>query len=182
MKSTTKAELEKLRKQYPAGTRLILRHMNDTQSPPFGTLGTVTSVDSVGQIHMAWDNGSTLALVPDLDSFYTVKEALVEKAEAEQKRFEKSLLKMKPEDILWNAAEYAIRQDILFALQEMAQTDFPDSAIEALWRQDDPLAGIYATWKDVPNHYLEGLNNAAFLLVNELMAGKAESEEEERMN
>ncbi|TDE22824.1 DUF4314 domain-containing protein [Actinomadura sp. 6K520] len=34
-----------------------------------GTLGTVTGVDSRGTIHVRWDNGSTLGLLPGLDRF-----------------------------------------------------------------------------------------------------------------
>ena len=44
--------------------------MSDPWSPvPAGTEGTVEEVDSIGQIHMSWDNGRTLALVPGEDSF-----------------------------------------------------------------------------------------------------------------
>jgi hypothetical protein len=34
-----------------------------------GTQGTVEFVDDMGQIHMRWDNGRTLALVPSEDNF-----------------------------------------------------------------------------------------------------------------
>ena len=34
-----------------------------------GICGTVESVDDAGQIHVKWDNGSTLALNPDVDEF-----------------------------------------------------------------------------------------------------------------
>ena len=44
--------------------------MNDPFAPvPSGTRGTVDYVDDMGQIHMRWDNGRTLALVPGEDSF-----------------------------------------------------------------------------------------------------------------
>lgn len=55
---------------YPPGTRVKLLHMNDSYSPvEEGTRGTVKFVDDAGQIHMQWDNGRTLALVPGEDSF-----------------------------------------------------------------------------------------------------------------
>lgn len=55
---------------YPQGTRIELNFMNDPFAPvPSGTRGTVDYVDDMGQIHMRWDNGRTLALVPDEDSF-----------------------------------------------------------------------------------------------------------------
>lgn len=55
---------------YPPGTRVMLLHMNDPYSPvEEGIRGTVKVVDDAGQLHMQWDNGRTLALVPGEDSF-----------------------------------------------------------------------------------------------------------------
>lgn len=55
--------LERLRKQYPAGTRVELVKMDDVQAPPIGTLGTVRGVDDIGSIMVSWDNGSSLSVV-----------------------------------------------------------------------------------------------------------------------
>lgn len=57
------SELEKLRKQYPIGTRVELVKMNDVQAPPIGTKGTVQGVDDIGSIMVSWDNGSSLNVV-----------------------------------------------------------------------------------------------------------------------
>ena len=58
------------KKQYPAGCRVELHRMEDPWSPvPSGTKGTVLCVDDAGQLHMQWDNGRTMALVPGADSF-----------------------------------------------------------------------------------------------------------------
>lgn len=63
-------QAEICKKAYPKGTRLLLENMNDPFAPvPPGTKGTVDFVDDAGQIHMKWDNGRTLALVPGEDSF-----------------------------------------------------------------------------------------------------------------
>ena len=44
--------------------------MSDPFAPvPSGTKGTVEHVDDAGQIHMKWDNGSSLALISDEDLF-----------------------------------------------------------------------------------------------------------------
>ncbi len=65
--------MQKIKKQYPAGTRIRLNFMADPWSPvPDGTEGTVDMVDDIGQIHMKWDNGRTLALVPGEDSFSVI--------------------------------------------------------------------------------------------------------------
>nr|WP_233444728.1 DUF4314 domain-containing protein [Listeria innocua] len=60
--------LEKLRKQYPPGTRVELIRMEDIQAPPMGTQGTVIGVDDIGSIMVSWDNGSSLSVVYGEDS------------------------------------------------------------------------------------------------------------------
>lgn len=65
MKLPNKETLEKLRKEYPAGTRVELLHMDDAQAPPIGTNGTVLTVDDAGSLIMRWDNGSGLNVVFD---------------------------------------------------------------------------------------------------------------------
>ena len=63
--------VERIREQYPPGTRLQMEHMDDPYAPvPPGTQGTVVFVDDAGQVHMEWDNGRTLALVPGIDRFH----------------------------------------------------------------------------------------------------------------
>lgn len=65
----TKETINRLRQEYPPGTRIVLKSMNDLHAPPPGTKGTVVYVDDLGSIGMKWDNGSSLSLMPSLDSF-----------------------------------------------------------------------------------------------------------------
>lgn len=55
--------VERVRKEYPAGTRVELVHMDDFQAPPVGTNGTVRGVDDTASIMVSWDNGSSLNVV-----------------------------------------------------------------------------------------------------------------------
>lgn len=57
----SRAVVESLRHQYPAGTRVALVSMNDpyTKLRP-GDQGTVIAVDDIGTVHIQWDSGSTL--------------------------------------------------------------------------------------------------------------------------
>ena len=55
--------VERIRKQYPAGSRVELIRMEDEQAPPIGTNGTVIGVDDIGSIMVQWDNGSSLNVV-----------------------------------------------------------------------------------------------------------------------
>lgn len=64
--------VERLRKEYPAGTRVKLLAMDDVQAPPAGTEGTVKGVDDAGHILMSWDSGGSLNLVYGVDSFEKV--------------------------------------------------------------------------------------------------------------
>ena len=64
--------VNQLRNEYPAGTRIKLISMDDVQTPPIGTLGTVKGVDDMGSIMVRWDNGSNLNLVYNVDSYKKV--------------------------------------------------------------------------------------------------------------
>jgi hypothetical protein len=55
--------VERVRRQYPAGTRVELVSMDDRYAPPPGTKGTVLGVDDTGSLLMRWDNGSSLNVV-----------------------------------------------------------------------------------------------------------------------
>ena len=59
-----------IKEQYPPGTRIRLNSMDDPYAPILpGTEGEVDFVDDAGQLHMKWDNGRSLALIPGEDSF-----------------------------------------------------------------------------------------------------------------
>ena len=63
MRFPNRQQVERVRKQYPAGTRVELVQMDDAQAPPIGTAGTVTGVDDTGSILVDWDNGSGLNVI-----------------------------------------------------------------------------------------------------------------------
>ena len=57
MRFPSKEVVERIRKEFPSGTRVELLRMDDPQAPPIGTQGTVLGVDDIGSIMVAWDNG-----------------------------------------------------------------------------------------------------------------------------
>ena len=69
----TLAEVAAIRKRYPAGSRIELEYMNEQGMQP-GLKGIVKSVDDAGQLHMIWENGRSLALVPGADRFHRLPE------------------------------------------------------------------------------------------------------------
>ena len=73
MKFPNEQELKALRKRYPAGTVIRLKHMEDPYAPvPPGTVGEVALIDDAGNIHMKWQNGSSLALIEGVDDFEVI--------------------------------------------------------------------------------------------------------------
>lgn len=60
MRFPNRETVERVRNEYPKGTRVELVKMDDCQAPPIGTKGTVLGVDDIDSIMVAWDNGSGL--------------------------------------------------------------------------------------------------------------------------
>lgn len=64
--------IDEMRRKY-IGKQITLIRMNDPYPVPDGTKGIVTHIDDEAQIHVKWDTGSTLAVIPDEDE-YTIDE------------------------------------------------------------------------------------------------------------
>ena len=64
--------VELIRYCYPAGTPIICDGMDDPRAVPAGTRGIIRYVDDAGQIHVAWENGTSLPLVSGIDHFHCV--------------------------------------------------------------------------------------------------------------
>ena len=75
MKIPTKEELVSLREKYAIGTHVELTApMNDPYTKlTVGDKATVLGVDDVGNVMCCWDNGSSLSLIPDVDSHIIIK-------------------------------------------------------------------------------------------------------------
>lgn len=74
MKFPNRETVERVRREYPAGTRVELVRMDDVQAPPIGTKGTVTGVDDTASVMVAWDNGSHLHAIYGEDVVRRIKE------------------------------------------------------------------------------------------------------------
>jgi hypothetical protein len=80
----SKPRVESLKKQYPKGTKIELHAMPGEDRMPPGLKGEVRFVDDAGQIHTAWENGSSLALIPGEDSFSVISEPELGMGESQQ--------------------------------------------------------------------------------------------------
>lgn len=51
------------------GKEVRLIKMEDGHPVQPGTKGVIQLIDGIGQLHVKWDNGRTLALIPEVDEF-----------------------------------------------------------------------------------------------------------------
>lgn len=66
-------KLNEIKENYPPETKIkLLKDMEDKQPILAGTIGIVDYIDSEGQLHMKWENGRTLALIPEVDQFEVI--------------------------------------------------------------------------------------------------------------
>ena len=66
-------QVKRIKERYPAGTRICCDCMPDDPRPiEPGTTGTIIGVDDIGSIMVRWDNGSSLSLIPNVDSFHII--------------------------------------------------------------------------------------------------------------
>ena len=54
------------------GTTLELVEMQGEKQMPKGLRGVVTHIDDAAQVHVRWQNGSSLAIIPEVDKFTPV--------------------------------------------------------------------------------------------------------------
>ncbi len=63
MKFPSRETVERVRRKYPAGTRVELVRMDDCQAPPVGTEGVVEGVDDAASLMVRWSNSSHLHVI-----------------------------------------------------------------------------------------------------------------------
>lgn len=66
-------DVERLKKMYPKDTPIRLLSMRGEPQMTPGMEGKVLAVDDIGQIHVSWENGSTLALNVEEDRFEIIR-------------------------------------------------------------------------------------------------------------
>ena len=73
MKTQQQLSVDELRKLYPPYTTIRLIKMFDEYAPSAGTIGTITNIDDAGTIHVKWETGSSLGLIPSIDVFEVIR-------------------------------------------------------------------------------------------------------------
>ena len=70
MNIMSRKEVEDLKRRYLKGTRVKLIKLEDLyRNIHEGTKGTVDAVDDIRTIHVIWDDGSRLGIIPGVDEF-----------------------------------------------------------------------------------------------------------------
>jgi len=80
--------------KYLKGKRVRMIHMEDVDPIQAGQCGVVEFVDDLNQLHVKWDDGRTLAIIPEKDQFevldsYEVDEISDEDLEAAADLFDR---------------------------------------------------------------------------------------------
>ena len=78
--------------------------------------------------------------------------ALYRKMFDEQERFKEELRNASPQEIMLNAYEFVIREDILLSLEE---NDLADARAKALLKSDHPLRDLFLRWENHESHHME---------------------------
>ena len=73
MRFPSREQIAALRERYPRGTKVELLGMDDPHAPPMGPRGEVMGVDDARQLLVRWETGSSLSLIPGIDSFRIVQ-------------------------------------------------------------------------------------------------------------
>lgn len=61
-----------IKSRYKSGMVVVLEEMTGEEDMVKGLRGTIDFVDDIGQLHIKWENGRTLALIVGVDKFKVV--------------------------------------------------------------------------------------------------------------
>ena len=75
MKTMSEQQIKYYKEKFPVGTRVQLDRMGDDPNPiPKGTKGTVSYVDDLSTVFCKFDNGRSMGMCPEVDSFHAIHE------------------------------------------------------------------------------------------------------------
>lgn len=91
---------------------------------------------------------------------------LYDKMVASQEKMKDWLQSQSFDDMMQNAREYLVREDIVLSFEFH---DLSDEQVFALWEREDPLAELYAAFEKAEDHHMEKVkdtleNHADFLI------------------
>ena len=99
--------------------------------------------------------------------------AIYEKMAAEQNAYRDRLLTLPPDEILQHAYEYAVRQDILFAMEDL---EFQPEHCRALLKSSSPVADILKDFEKLERGYMDTIRNCIEGRADKMMQLKKQKE------
>lgn len=87
-----------------------------------------------------------------------LSDKLYEKMQAEQEAFREELLKLPPEQILYKAYEYVMREDILMLMEDPEL--LTEERCKALLKSRTPVAEVYEQYNKMDCSYMEDIRTA----------------------
>ena len=81
---------------------------------------------------------------------------LYQKMYDEQEQFRDKLLNSSPRDVMLNAYELVIREDILLSLE---YSDLSDDQAKVLMRSEHPLSDLYLKWENHESRHMEEIQS-----------------------
>ena len=106
-----------------------------------------------------------------------LNEELFERMSAEQEEFKKKILSMPPNEILQNAYELIIREDILLAVEE---NELSAQQARILLKSKTPLCDVYKSWENHEGHHMEEIIDVIEEHADEKIRDAKERAERER--
>ena len=95
-----------------------------------------------------------------------LNQALYLKMCEEFNQFEENLLQEDPHEMLQSAYGYLIRQDIIYAMEEMKLSD---KQCKALLSEEHPLEKIFGRWSEHESSYMDEIRDMIECTANEKM-------------
>ena len=178
--------VERVRQQYPEGTRIRLESLcNEERDMPPGLCGTVIGVDDQPTLLMKWDNDKSLSLFPGKDSFQIIEQVedqcaavnieLFKKLQQEQKRYERRLCTLPFDEVLNKSWETVVRRDILMSLE---CTNLEHDQAAALLKLPNPLKELVQMADELETRHMDDIlgciREKADSLLTEQTAGPTE--------
>ncbi len=100
-----------------------------------------------------------------------LNQALYEKMAAEQESYRDWLLTQSPEEILNHTYEYAVRQDIVVAMEN---AELEPAQAKALLSSPSPLSDVYQDFANIETGYMDILHECVENLANSIMETQRE--------
>ena len=103
---------------------------------------------------------------------------LYQKMYEEQERFKEVLRNVSSQEVMLNAYELVIREDILLYMEEH---DLSDAQVKALLISEHPLSDIFEKWENHEGQHMHEIGETIESLANELIReNKARTDKESR--